>query len=398
MMWLSDFTLVLPDRVVAHGSVRVEAGRIAEIVDRPVRGGIDGQGLDLLPGFIDMHGDMIEVELEPRARVNFPIDIALNHLDMRLAASGVTTAYAAVSFSRGVRDGERRSFDHTSQVIRDVSAARATARIDHRIHARFDITFDNAVGVLSDLLRDGQVDLVSLMDHTPGQGQYRNLEIHIRNKAAHHGVSETEARQMVTTAIAERMRPQEVLLANMRTVSALCRDNAVPLASHDDDTSDKARLMADLGAVIAEFPVTMEAAATCAERGMMIAMGAPNAMRGESYSGNLSARDAHAAGLLHVLAADYHPATILPAIRILADSDPLGLAGAARLATAHPARALGLVDRGTLEVGKRADLVVAAGNRVLASLCAGALVFSNGQLRFGAAGAAPSVKELSQTG
>ena len=328
-----------------------------------------------------MHGDMIEVELEPRARVDFPMDVAVGHLDARLAAAGVTTAYAAVSFSRGVRDGERRSFDHTSRVIRALHDAKGHCRVDHRIHARFDITFDNAVGVLADLLDAGQVDLVSLMDHTPGQGQYRNLEVHVKNKAAYHGISETEARQMITTAIAERARPQDVLLANMRSVADLCHSHGIPLASHDDDTEDKAHLVADLGAVIAEFPVTIEAARVSVERGLMTSMGAPNAMRGQSYSGNLSARDAHAAGLLGMVCADYHPAAILPAIRVFEGMHPEGLAGAARLATSNPAKALGLTDRGEIATGKRADLVaVGARDRVEMSLSAGALVYSNGSL------------------
>ncbi len=378
-MWLSDFTLVLPDRVVPHGSLLVEDGRIADIRDYDVPGGVKGDGRTLFPGFIDMHGDMIEQELEPRVRVDFPMAVALASLDARLAAAGVTTAYSAVSFSRGVRDGERRSFDHTSRVIRELSEARTECRVEHRIHARFDITFDNAVAVLGDLLAEGRVDLVSLMDHTPGQGQYRNLEIHIKNKAAHHGVTEAEARQMVTTAIAERTRPQDVLLANMAEVSKLCRKHQVALASHDDDTADKARLMAELGAVISEFPVTLEAAEVAVAHGMMTAMGAPNAMRGQSYSGNLSAREAHRNGLLHLLAADYHPAAILAAVRTLADHDQGGLAGAARLATANPARALGLHDRGALEIGKRADLaVVDAGDRVVLTLRGGEVIHSNG--------------------
>ena len=378
-MWLSDVAVVLPDRMIECGAVLIEDGKIAEIAERPVSGGVQASGHTLFPGFIDMHGDMIEQELEPRARVDFPIDVALNALDARLAASGVTTAYAAVSFSRGVRDGERRSFDHTSKVIRELHIAKARARVDHRIHARFDITFDNAVGVLGDLLAVGQVDLVSLMDHTPGQGQYRNLEIHIKNRAAHFGVSETKARQMVTTVIAERSRPQDVLLSNMRSVADMCRDNGVALASHDDDTVAKAKLMAELGSVIAEFPVTFEAAEVAIDRGIMTAMGAPNAMRGQSYSGNLSAREAHAAGLLSILAADYHPAAILPAIRILAAQDPGGLPGAARLASANPAKALGLTDRGEIALGKNADLVlVDPDNRVAATLRAGQVIYANG--------------------
>ncbi len=379
-MWLSDVTLVLPDRV-QHGSIRIEDGLIAEITQTDQACDIDGHGHTVFAGFIDMHGDMIEQELEPRPRVEFPMSVALNALDARLAACGVTTAYASVSFSRGAMQGERRSYEHTSNVIRALHAARAGCRVDHRIHARFDITFDNAVGVLAQLLEDGQVDLVSLMDHTPGQGQYRNLERLIRNKASDLGISETEARQQIANTLAVRYRPQEVLLGNMQTVARMCQEHGIAIASHDDDTVDKARLMSGLGAVIAEFPVTLEAAQAAVHLGMMTAMGAPNAMRGQSYSGNLSAREAHAKGLLSILAADYHPAAMLPAIRSLAEGDPAGLAGAARLVTVNPAQALGLEDRGSLTPGKRADLVVVdSRDRVALTLVAGETVYANGTL------------------
>lgn len=375
-MWLENVEMVLPERVIPCGALRIEDGMIAEIAET------SGQAdLTVFPGFIDMHGDMVEQELEPRVQVNFPMSVALNHLDARLAASGVTTAYAAVSFSKGARDGERRSFDHTSRVIRALHAARTTARVDHRIHARFDITFSAAIAALEGLLAEGMVDLVSVMDHTPGQGQYRNIERHIELRAAHHGVSIEEARAMVQAGI-DRATPAEEVLANLQTVSRLCRTTGVALASHDDDTTEKGHLMADLGAVISEFPVTLEAAQAVTVRGLMTAMGAPNAMRGQSYSGNLSARDAHAAGVLHILAADYHPAAILPAIRCLAANDPEGLAGAVRLATANPAHALGLSDRGRIETGLRADLaIVDRAERVRTTLRSGAVIYTNGEGR-----------------
>lgn len=379
-MWLSDFTLILPDRIIEHGSVQITDGIITEIREGIAPGGVMGHGAHLMPGFIDMHGDMIEIELEPRPNVPFPMEIALPHLDARLAACGITTAYAAVSFSAGARSGGRRSFEHTSQIIRDLDALRGTCRVDHKIHARFDITFDNAVQVLADLIDDGKVDLVSLMDHTPGQGQYRNLETHIKNKAAYHGVSEIEARQMVATKIAERTRPQDELMANIQAVARMCADHGIALASHDDDTVEKANLMADLGVVIAEFPVTIEAARTGIKRGMMTAMGAPNALRGQSYSGNLSALDAHAAGLLSILAADYHPASILPAVHVLAQTDPNGLPGAVCMASLNPATALGLTDRGEIAIGKRADLMASRDGRILRTWSKGDIIHDNGVL------------------
>ncbi|MEL7116558.1 MAG: alpha-D-ribose 1-methylphosphonate 5-triphosphate diphosphatase [Pseudomonadota bacterium] len=371
-MWLSDVRLVLADRIIENGSLRIEAGVIAEITEAP------GIGTHTVyPGFIDMHGDMIEHELEPRPGVDFPMEVAVSHLDARLAAAGVTTAYAGVSFSRTANAGERRSFEHTSGIIRALKDTIRDTRVDHRIHARFDMTYTEAIAALKGLLDAGAVDLVSVMDHTPGQGQYRNVEKLIAYRMK-DGMTEEQARANIQHRIDDAV-PAEQLLCNLQDVSRLCKPRGIAMASHDDDTVAKANLMADIGAVISEFPVTMEAARTAADRGLMIAMGAPNAMRGRSYSGNLSARDAHAAGLLHILAADYHPAAILPAIHALAAQDLDGLVGAVRLASANPAKALGLDDRGEIAIGKRADLaIVDAKNRVTKTLLGGEVIFSNG--------------------
>ena len=396
-MWLSDISIVLPDRLIQNGAVRVQDGLIAEISEWPVKDSVRAPRHRLFPGFIDMHGDMIELELEPRPRVDFPMEVAIGHLDARLAASGVTTAYAGVSFSRTAKDNERRSFEHTSQIIRALKDNIERLRVDHRIHARFDVTYTDAIAALDGLLSSGAVDLVSVMDHTPGQGQYRDLEKLIAYRSHGQGVSMEEARVQIEERIAASV-PADQVLDNLERVSRLCQSHGVAMASHDDDTVAKANLMADIGAVISEFPVTIEAAEAAAARGLMIAMGAPNAMRGQSYSGNLSARDAHAAGLLSILAADYHPAAILPAIMALAEQDPNGLAGAARLATANPAKALSLTDRGDITVGKRADLVlIDPDGHVALTLRQGQKIYANGTLDLPSEGPVEIVKEMLQT-
>ncbi|MEO1239596.1 MAG: alpha-D-ribose 1-methylphosphonate 5-triphosphate diphosphatase [Pseudomonadota bacterium] len=372
-MWLSDVKLILADRIIENGALRIENGVIAEIVESAG----PPSGYTVFPGFIDMHGDMIEVELEPRPKVDFPMEVAVSHLDARLAAAGVTTAYAGVSFSRTATDGERRSFEHTSAIISALKDNIQDLRVDHRIHARFDMTYTAAIDALDGLLTSGAIDLVSVMDHTPGQGQYRNVETLVANRMK-SGLSEDEARAHVARRIEDAV-PAEQILENLERISGLCKTHGVAMASHDDDTVEKSNLMADIGTVISEFPVTYEAAEIAKDRGLMIAMGAPNAMRGQSYSGNLSAREAHAAGLLHILAADYHPAAILPAIRALAPQDPGGLVGAVRLASKNPAKALGLADRGEIAVSKRADLaIVDAADRVVQTFCGGETIFSNG--------------------
>ncbi|SMC70771.1 alpha-D-ribose 1-methylphosphonate 5-triphosphate diphosphatase [Rhizobium sp. RU36D] len=383
-MWISDFRVVLLDRVIERGSVRVENGRIAEIAETPVAGAdMSGDGLLLLPGFVDMHGDMVEREVEPRLNVPMPMELGLRDLDRRLAVAGITTAYAAVSFSPSSTYGHLRSYEHTSAIIRALKSMGPKLLVDHRVHARFEITFPKALAVIDALIAEGAVDLISLTDHTPGQGQYRDIERHVEKMVREKGVSRDEAAQSVAKRIEERTVPAEIMAQTLNAISATCRAHGVILASHDDDTIGKVALMHDLGAAISEFPVTIEAAREARAMGLATAMGAPNALRGQSYSGNLSAREAHAQGVLDILASDYHPSAILPAILELAKADPAGLPGATRLATLNPARALGLSDRGEIAVGKLADFVIADDSgigHVRATIRQGGKIYSDGSV------------------
>lgn len=381
-MWLSDFRIVLPDGVLEKGALLIEDGVIARIEEGPVsHAAMPGGGLLLLPGFVDMHGDMIEREVEPRPNVKMPMELGLRDLDRRLATAGVTTGYAAVSFNPKSLHGHMRSYDHTKAMLRALAGLRDELSVDHKIHARFEVTFPDALKVIEELIAEGNVDLLSLTDHTPGQGQYRDIEKRVRTMMQVEDLSAEGARSRIDDRIAASAARAGNVETNLRAIAKLCAAHNVVLASHDDDTVAKVALMHDLGAAISEFPVTLEAAAAARARGMATAMGAPNALRGLSYSGNLSARDAHRAGLLDILAADYHPSAILPAILALAANDPGGVAGTARLATLNPARALGLVDRGAIAVGKRADLVIAdprGVGHVKTVFSAGRVAFSDG--------------------
>jgi len=387
-MWLSKFRIVLRDRVSPCASVRVQDGLIAEMVEGPAPGpGLRGGGL-LLPGFIDMHGDMIEREVEPRPSVRMPMELGLRDLDQRLRAAGVTTAYAAVSFNPKSAYGHLRGYDHSKAMLRALKAMKPALGVDHRVHARFEVNYPGALAVVGELIADGTVDLVSLTDHTPGQGQYRDLEHLRRRTQKEQGLSAEQAQKAIEERIAEKRAHVGDIAATLAAISRLCAAHDVALASHDDDTPEKVALMHALGASLSEFPVTREAAAEARRLGLATVMGAPNALRGQSYSGNLSARAAHAEGLLDILAADYHPSAILPAILVLAQADPQGLAGAARLAGLNAAQALGLTDRGEIAPGKRADLVVADDRgvgHVRATFRGGVAIFSDGALPLGGA-------------
>ncbi len=383
-MWLSDFEIVLRDRVIPNGAVRIEDGRIAEIRETPVaEADILGGGRLLLPGFIDMHGDMVEREVEPRIGVHVPMKIGIAELDKKLASCGVTTAYAALSFiGASVTSGVLRSEDHTSGMIDTIIGLKEHLLVDHRIHARFEVTFTPAIASLQKLMDAGRLHLISLMDHTPGQGQYRDVELYIARIAKERGMSVAAASEVVGKRMAGREGQGDVLNA-LQDLSARARACGVVLASHDDDTLEKVELVHGLGATLSEFPVTLEAAEEARRLGMRTAMGAPNALRGESYSGNLSARHAYEAGLLDMLASDYHPASILPAVLGLAELRDRSLVAAVALASANPAAALGLADRGAIEPGLLADLVVADRHpvaRVRATFRAGRMIYGDGTL------------------
>ncbi|ANL46208.1 phosphonate metabolism protein PhnM 2 [Rhizobium phaseoli] len=381
-MWLSNFTLVLPNEVVGEGSVRVEDGAIAEIRPEPVAGAaIDGGGRLLMPGFVDLHGDMIEREIAPRPNATMPIDFGIHELDKKLAAAGVTTAFAAVSFATESVYGHVRSLETTSAVIEGINRLRDNLLIDHRVHARYEITNVGAAPALERLLNADQIDMVSLTDHTPGQGQYNNLQSYILSISERRAISEEMAAEIVAKRIAMRNNPD--IEAKLKEIVALSLKHKLSLASHDDDSIEKVAEMHDLGVTISEFPVTAPAAEEARRRGLWTLMGAPNALRGQSMSGNLSALDAARAGLLSVIAADYHPAAFVPGIFKLADMVEGGLPAAVAMATGNAARSAGLLDRGEIAIGQRADLVaVEPGDihRIRATFRSGRFVYSDGTL------------------
>jgi alpha-D-ribose 1-methylphosphonate 5-triphosphate diphosphatase len=381
-MWLGNFTLVLPNEVVNSGSVRVEDGVIAEIRPEPVAGAvIDGGGRLLMPGFVDLHGDMIEREIAPRPNAQMPIDFGIHELDKKLAAAGVTTAYAAVSFATESVYGHVRSLETTSAVIEGINRLRDNLLIDHRVHARYEITNVGAAPALERLLKADEIDMVSLTDHTPGQGQYNNIAAYVASISERRAISEEMAAEIVQKRIAMRSNPQ--IEVKLKEIVSLALKHRLSLASHDDDSIEKVAEMHDLGVTISEFPVTLPAAEEARRRGLWTLMGAPNALRGKSMSGNLSALDAAKAGLLTVIAADYHPAAFVPGVFKLADVAQGGLPAAVAMATGNAARSAGLTDRGEIAIGQRADLVVVEKgdvHRIRATFRAGRFVYSDGTL------------------
>ncbi|NJN16957.1 MAG: phosphonate metabolism protein PhnM [Oscillochloris sp.] len=362
-MWLTELRIVLPDQVIGRGAIEIRDGVIAAIVagDGPdSAGSINGRGLTAVPGLIDLHGDKLEREIEPRPGSLFPIAIGVLEYDKRLAANGVTTAFAAVSFHDiGLRK-ILRTIDYGRSIATTIAELQPELLVDLRLHARCEITHATVLDLVGELIESGQVALISLNDHTPGQGQFRDIERYIERNADNHGVSREDfaAHTYQRIALADERRPG---VDQLGTLTWGARDRGIVVASHDDDTPQKVALVRGLGVTISEFPVSLEAAQAARMNSMHVIMGAPNVLRGSSHSGNLSGREAIAAGLVDALASDYAPVALLQAAWSLANQGLLSLQRAIGLVTSGPAAAAGLFDRGKLEVGLRADLALIDG-------------------------------------
>jgi alpha-D-ribose 1-methylphosphonate 5-triphosphate diphosphatase len=359
-MWLTNVRIVLPDDVIERGAIELGDGVITAIVagDAPTGAkGIDGRGLTALPGLIDLHGDKLEREIEPRPGSLFPLEIGILEYDKRLAANGITTAFAAISFHDIGLSKLLRTIDYGRAIAAAITRLRPELLVDLQLHARCEITHTTVLDLAHELIVADQVALISLNDHTPGQGQFRDIERYIERNAVQYGLSREDfaAHTYRRIALADERRPD---IDQLGTLTWSARDRGIVLASHDDDTPQKVSLVRGLGVTISEFPVSLEAAQAARSNGMHITMGAPNVLRGGSHSGNLSGREALSAGLVDALASDYAPVALLQAAWMASAEGLLPLPAAIGLVTSGPAAAAELPDRGRLAVGLRADLAL----------------------------------------
>jgi len=352
---------VLPGQVLEGALVRIRDGCIVEVRRGSLPGvgqaghSIDAGGAYILPGLVDLHSDAIEREIEPRPRAVFPVEVAFRELEKRLAGSGITTIFHSLSFA--TEQMGLRSNETAAEVIRQLrKLAAGPALIRHRIHLRYEITDLSAVPVITALLEEGAVDLLSFMDHTPGQGQFRQLERYKEWVQATYGLNEEE----FPALLAKKQVDRTTVLEGIQLLAGKALALGIPLASHDDDSAGRVETARSLGVSISEFPVNREAAGRARELGMAVCVGAPNVVRGCSQAGNLSAVEAIETGAAGILCSDYYPPAMLGAVFRLAGR--IGLAAAAQLVSLRPAGAVGLAgSAGSLEPGRRADMVLVRG-------------------------------------
>lgn len=353
----SNARVVMKDRIIERGWVAVVDGKIAEIGegDAPERGE-DLRGDLLMPGLIELHTDHLEAHYVPRPKVFWDPVAAVVSYDGQLATSGITTVLDSL---RVWREEGAEDVDGQAGVLAEaISRARDAnlLRAEHFLHLRCEIPMPSVVEEAKELVGRPDIRLMSLMDHTPGQRQFRDegkLRDYYRGKSG--GLTDAQLDVMFERRFFYQKTYGE---ANMREIVALAHSYDIPLASHDDTTEENVTDAIRDRVSVAEFPTTMEAARGLHQAGIHVLMGAPNVVRGGSHSGNIAAVDLAREGLLDIMSSDYIPSSLLMAALQLPKHVPaIDLAAAVRTVTKTAAEAVGLHDRGEIASGKRADLI-----------------------------------------
>ncbi len=353
---LTNAKIVLKDQVI-HGSIHVQHGHIvaidAGISQLPHAQDMGGDYV--IPGLVELHTDNLEKFMTPRPKVNWPTLSAMLSHDGQVASAGITTVFDALSIGDISPKGDRMA--NLAPMLDALSHAQkeGLTRVDHKIHLRCEVAHPDTLATFQSCVRNAQVGLVSLMDHSPGQRQFQQLEQYRIYYQGKYGLSLAQMEAFEQNQIANA---QAYSHKHRLAIAEQCRDQQVVMASHDDATSEHVAESHQLGMSIAEFPTSFEAAQHSTEKGLRVLMGAPNIVRGGSHSGNIAASSLATDGLLDILSSDYYPNSLLHAAFLLTD-DAIGfdLPKAIRTISYNPAQAVNLTDRGELAAGKLADMV-----------------------------------------
>jgi alpha-D-ribose 1-methylphosphonate 5-triphosphate diphosphatase len=345
------------------GTVVIENG-VIQSVERShtlAIGADDWAGDWLLPGLVELHTDNLEKHLSPRPGVLWDAHSAMLVHDAQCAAAGITTVLDSVVLGDLDKGGPRAQTQHSSIAALHQCRDEGLMRVEHFLHLRCEVSAHDILEVYQQYADDPLVKLVSVMDHTPGQRQWRDLKSYRRYTERNQSFTDEAFSAMIAQRQADQLA---YAVPHRQAIVQASQARGLPLASHDDTSLSDVQQAVGEGVSLSEFPTTLAAAQAAREAGMAIIMGGPNMVKGGSHSGNISAAELARCDLLDIFSSDYVPSSLLLATFMLAQLDQWTLSKAVRTVTCNPARAIGLSDRGEIAVGQRADLLRVRMNRV----------------------------------
>ena len=339
---------VLRDGTMQARSVAIENG----VISKGPLPEVDLSGYLVLPGIIDLHGDGFERHIAPRPQAHFSLGTALRATDVEAAANGVTTAYMAHGWSW---EGGKRGPDHAEAFMKALDAFRATMVTDLRIQVRCETHMVDSVDRLLSAVRRHRIDYVVFNDHIDQTLLAIETDpVWLARMARDAGIDPATYLARVKRAAQEETQVPRFLCKLADAFDTL----GVLYGSHDDGDGETRERYSMIGAKICEFPTRRAAAALARAVGDPILMGAPNVVRGGSQSGNIAALDLIEEGLCDALVSDYYYPALSAAAFRLVDDGVLSLPDAWAMISSRPADILRLPDRGVVDYGRRADLVV----------------------------------------
>ena len=366
---------LLPDRGLVAADIVCSGAHIGEIRKPGSSKGftIDARDCLVLPGIVDIHGDAFERQVMPRPKAMFPLDMAMLETDRQMVSNGITTAYHGITFSW---EPGLRSLEQSHRVVAALDRLEPLLHADNRIHLRWETFALDAAEAVLGLLAHPKTPVLAFNDHTLPLMKVADVASAV---ARHAERSMVDAEQYLALYDRVMARRGEVPAA-IEAVAAAARRHRVPMLSHDDRTPEERASFRALGARIAEFPVTKDTLDASAAAGDFIVLGAPNVVRGGSHTGAVGAEAAIREGKCTILASDYYHPAPLQAVLSMAERGVVPLEQGWRLISSTPAEAAGLSDRGRIEAGLRADLVVlcARQRRPVATICGGRAVYRSG--------------------
>ncbi|MGG7151101.1 phosphonate metabolism protein PhnM [Clostridium neonatale] len=348
---LQEYDLLIEDDVIRKIAERGSVRTIG--VEK-----IDVKGSYIAPGFVDVHSDYIENMASPRPTSIMDFNISLREAEKVLLNNGITTMFHSLSFY-GLDLFENKPVRKRENVIKLMDVINKTHNekhlIRHRFHARVEIDSIDEVENIKNYIKEGNVHLLSFMDHTPGQGQYSDIDTYRKILKGYKNVSDSEIDDMVEA----RRNKTTITVDVMKEMAELAKERNIAIASHDDDSVEKIEFVEELGATISEFPITMDVASAAQEKGMLTIAGAPNVLLGKSHAGNLSAAEAIKEKCIDILCSDYYPAAMLHSIFKLNENYDIDLCEAFKYVTINPAKAVKMDNViGSIKEGKKADLLI----------------------------------------
>ena len=312
---------------------------------------INAKGKLILPGIIDLHGDGFERHIMPRPGVSFNRSLGLLDTDRTMTANGITTAFHGLTYSwePGLRGREA-----AHAFMADFSKLHDSLGCDTKLHLRYETYNLPALEEINTWLQEGLIDMLAFNDHIDAMLENQDRYSKMSSYLDRTGLN----REDFLSLLAEIKGREKDVPGGIEQLAATARTHDIPMASHDDPDSETREWYNDMGCAISEFPLDESTARAAREMGNAIVLGAPNALRGKSHINRLMARDAIQAGLCDILSSDYFYPSLLQAAFALSRQKVCTFPEAWSLVSTGPAKAVGLDDRGVIEPGKRADLVI----------------------------------------